>query len=100
MVVRRAVVIDLELVVIEGAPITWVVHNDAVTTGARLLRLLFLQVLALGLLVRVWAGLVVIAISVNSGRRMVNRRELLSALVKEVQIEDVMVVVDIVMMVS
>ena len=72
MVVRRAVVIDLELVVIEGAPITWVVHDDAVTTGARLLRLLFLQVLALGLLVRVWAGLVVIAISVNSGRRMVD----------------------------
>ena len=94
--VRRAVVIDLELV-IKGAPITWVVHDDAIT-GARLLRLLFLQVLALGLLVRVWAGLV-IAVGVNSGRRMVNRREFLGALVKEVQIEDVMVV-DIVMMVS
>ena len=94
--VRRAVVVDLELV-IEGALATWVVHDDAIT-GARLLRLLFLQVLALGLLVRVRASLI-IAVGVNSGRRMVDRREFLGALIKEVQIEDIMVV-DIVMMVS
>ena len=95
--VSRAVVANLELV-IECALAALVVHDDAAITRTRLLRLLLLQVLALGLLVRVRTGLV-IAVSVNGCRRMVNRRKLLGALVKEVNIEDVLVV-DIVMMMS
>ena len=85
--VRR--VVDLELV-IEGPLSTLVAHDNAVT-GARLLRLLLLQVLALGLLVRVWTSLA-IAICVNSCCRVVDRRELLGTLVEKVQIKDVVVV--------
>ena len=87
MVVRR--VVDLELV-IEGPLSTLVAHDNAVA-GARLLRLLLLQVLALGLLVRVRTSLV-IAICVNSCCRVVDRRELLGTLVEKVQIKDVVVV--------
>ena len=87
MVVRR--VVDLELV-IEGPLPTRVAHDNAVT-GTWLLRLLLLQVLALGLLVRVRTSLV-IAIRVNGCRRVVDRRELLGTLVEKVQIKDVVVV--------
>ena len=85
--VRR--VVDLELV-IESPLSTLVAHANAIT-GTWLLRLLLLQVLALGLLVRVGTSLV-IAICVNGGCRVVDRRELLGTLVKEVQIKDVVVV--------
>lgn len=99
--VRRDVVTDLERVVECTFDALLAVHiiDDVIATGATwLLRLLLLQVLALGLLVGVRTGLV-IAVSVNGCRRMVNRRKLLGALVKEVNIEDVLVV-DIVMMMS
>ena len=85
--VRR--VVDLELVI--ECPLSTLVARANAITGTWLLRLLLLQVLALGLLVRVWTSLV-ITVCVNSCCRVVDRRELLGALVKEVQIKDVVVV--------